>query len=135
MSRWSISAMSPRERCLTSSFVRRPGRTGPVTVRQGATSPPGREAGADAGMGTSLEFLDAGSRGLRGFAAIAARVTAAGAKRTFCECSGGLAQILRVTPRSAVGGIGAEHADQLGDDLALGELDDRGAGRGRRRCP
>ena len=31
MSRWSISATSPRTRCLTSSFVRRPGRTGPLT--------------------------------------------------------------------------------------------------------
>ena len=33
MSRWSISAMSPRTRCLTSCLVRRPGRTEPLQGR------------------------------------------------------------------------------------------------------
>ena len=38
MSRWSISATSPRTRCPTSSFVRLPGRIGPATVPACASS-------------------------------------------------------------------------------------------------
>ena len=52
MSRWSISAMSPRRRCLTSSFVRLPGRTGPATL--------------SASAGSSADALERGAGVLRG---------------------------------------------------------------------
>src|ERR1700689_4332207 len=98
--------MSPRTRCLTSIFVSLPGRTGPAT-----TSP-----------GSSAGTIDR-------VAATLARVTPARGKRTVCRRSGGAAEVARMAARGGVIGVGAEHPHELGNDVALAELHDRGAGR------
>src|SRR5271165_6091501 len=58
-----------------------------------------------------------------------ARVTPAAAGRTVSPCSGGAAQLARVAAGGRVVAVGAEHAHELGDDLRLLELFDRGARR------
>src|ERR1017187_8888757 len=108
--------MSPRIRCLTSSLVRRPGRTGPATGRTGESPAPEID-----GPGCCRE-----PEGLGRVAAIAARVTPAGLGCTLCARSGGAAQIARVAARGAVVVVRPEHPHQLADHLALAELDDRG---------
>ena len=50
MSRWSMRAISPRCSDLTSTFVRRPERTGPLTVRAGARSAPRSRAARGSGL-------------------------------------------------------------------------------------
>src|SRR5256714_2295907 len=136
MSRWSISAISPRCSDLTSTLVRRPERTGPLTVLAGrGTSVPrssgARETGLRRCAGAAAgSALIAASR-LACVAAIAARVTPRRAERT-PEPSGCFAQLARVSARGAVARVGPEHAHQLADDLALRELHHRRAcGRDR----
>src|SRR5271165_6137039 len=107
MSRWSISAMSPRTRCLTSSFVRLPVRTGPATLAKGTSG------------GTSAGPADC-------VAATGARVTPARAKRAVCGLTGSAAQVAGMPARGGVVAVGAEHAHELADDVALAQLHDGG---------
>src|SRR5438105_9591961 len=130
--------MSPRASRLTSSFVRRPERTGPETVRTAPFSRPGyapldegaptsgRRAPRGSGPGPAVRALGALGR----VAAIApARVTGARAKRHGIARSGRATQVARMSPRRAVGGVGAEHAHELGHHVALAELQHRGPRR------
>ena len=113
---------------MTSSFVRRPGRTGPVTVRHGATSPPGRQACRRMrGLGGSRRGHRSESRSAA-VAAIAAEGNARRAQALRCVRQAARRRSRAWRARRVVG-VGAEHADQLGDDLALGELEDRRARR------
>ncbi len=135
MSWWSISAMSPRTRCLTSSFVRRPERTGPLTVRASI-----RRSGGTIGRVTGESApLDIGTEGLGRVEAIAPRVTRAGLGRSRGKrrnaCSGRPAQVARVASRGGVLGVGAEHPHELGDHVALGQLHDGRPRRAPRPCP
>src|ERR1019366_2133474 len=108
--------MSPGTRCLTSSLVRRPGRTDPATVRTVARRSPET---APVGEGAP--------EGLDRVAAIAARVTLTALRRSVCSCSRRASQLARVAARAAVVLVGAEHAHELAEHLALGELDHGGA--------
>src|SRR5438552_16688790 len=139
MSRWSTSATSPRARCLTSSFVRRPARTdprtarvatlwrsGPTGIRADAREPFERRASRAPGAGPALRTVCPLGR-------VAAIGPAKGnARARGAPIAGGrsgrAAQVARVAASDGVAGIGAEHAHQLRHDLWLTQL-----GHGRPR--
>ena len=128
MSRWSISAMSPRTRCLTSSFVRRPGRTGPATMAPMTGALAAVAAPASAGLPAGLDRV----------AAIPARVTRAGARRT---CREAVFERLRRRDAGRVRGVARRCRRSSAPSMRtssettsrLAELDDRRARRLGRR--
>ena len=111
MSRWSTSAMSPRTRWRTSSFVRRPGRTGPCTARA-SRGPAPATAGPEA-----LRLLVE----VDGLAAIDCESNARAHARALLTLgrSGRAHQRLGVPAGSVLLPFGSEHPRELLHDLLL----------------